>query len=98
MKHFACDRCRKQIQDDELRYVVRIEIEAALHDTDGHHELDHLDQIHSALELAESLEFDNLSDQIYQKKIYDLCPDCFRLYTRNPLAMEQCQTVGFSEN
>jgi len=99
--HYSCDRCKREIDTStDLRYTVTIEIEAAL---DGpEHELvddpDHLDEIQDMLDSADDLCSSVFDDDVYQRKQFDLCKDCFRSYIKNPLSRESTASLGFSKN
>ena len=98
---YCCDRCKREIDPEiDLRYTVTIEIEAAL---DGcEQELvddpDHLEELHDLLESADDLCSSVFNEEVYQRKQFDLCKDCFRQYTKNPLAKETSNSLGFSKN
>ena len=99
MIHFSCDRCSRAI-DEELRYVVRMEVKAAMDigsDWDDEADRDHLMEIHEILELAEDAENDLLED-VYQQLRYDFCPDCYREFLKNPMAREKPVECNFSKN
>jgi len=103
MIHFTCDRCKRVIDSElELRYVVRMEIEAVMepiHEEEPQDDRDHLLEIDEILERVDASESDAIGDDIYQKRRYDLCPQCYRKFTANPLAREQkAATFGFSHN
>ena len=99
--HYSCDRCKREIDSStDLRYTVTIEIEAALDGPD--HELvddpDHLDDIQDMLDSADDLCSSVFDDEVYQRKQFDLCKDCFRQYIKNPLSRESTTPMGFSKN
>ena len=99
--HYSCDRCRREIDSStDLRYTVTVEIEAALDGPD--HELvddpDHLDDIQDMLESSDDLCSSVFDDEVYQRKQFDLCKDCFRQYIKNPLSRESTTPMGFSKN
>ena len=102
MIHFTCDRCRRVIDaEQELRYVVRMEIEAVMdpiHECEPQDDRDHLLEIDEILERADALESDAIGDDVYQKRRYDLCPQCYRKFVANPLARERKPALGFSHN
>ena len=62
MIHFTCDRCRRVIDaEQELRYIVRMEIEAVMdpiHEEEPADDRDHLLEIDEILERADALESD----------------------------------------
>ena len=101
MIRYCCDRCKRDIDSEfDLRYTVTIEIEAAL--DDDTHELvddpDHLDELQDMLDSADEICSAVFGDEIYQRKQFDLCKDCFRQYTKNPLAIDNSSALGFSKN
>lgn len=104
MIHFTCDRCKRVIDlEQELRYVVRMEIEAVLdpiHESEPQDDRDHLLEIDEILERVDASECDAVGDDIYQKRRYDLCPQCYRKFSANPLGRDKkpAATFGFSHN
>jgi len=101
MIHYSCDRCQRLIDaDDEMRYVIRLEIQAKLGDEvfAADDEADHLLEIHEILERqideAESL----ADDEVYRRKRFDLCSECHQAYLRNPLGRDVSKPVDFSQN
>jgi hypothetical protein len=58
MIHFTCDRCKRVIDpEQELRYVVRMEIEAAMdpiHESEPADDRDHLLEIDEILERVDT--------------------------------------------
>jgi hypothetical protein len=102
MIHFTCDRCRRVIDaEQELRYVVRMEMEAVMdpvREGEPQDDRDHLLEIDEILERVDASESDAIGDDIYQKRRYDLCPQCYRKFVANPLARERKPALGFSHN
>ena len=102
MIHFTCDRCRRVIDSEqEMRYVVQMEIEAVMdpiHENEPADDRDHLLEIDEILERADGSECDALGGEAYQKRRYDLCPHCYRKFLANPLARERKSVLGFSHN
>lgn len=101
MVHYTCDCCKRLIDPErELRYVVRVEVYAALEPMDdgGDDERDHLQEIQDVLERLELEEDEPLSDEVYQQRRYDLCSECRSRYLKNPLGRLAMQELGFSEN
>jgi hypothetical protein len=103
MIHFTCDCCGRAInQTSETRYVVRMEVYAALDDAldnDADHaaeESDHLEEIDDILERMDDLEAE-LDEALYRQVRYDLCPDCRERFLRNPLGRAASRT-SYSEN
>ena len=80
MIHYSCDRCRRPIDnEDEIRYSVRIEVQASMGvdamSEDFDEDRDHLLEIHEILEHADDVDDPLISDEIYQRQRYDLCSD-----------------------
>jgi hypothetical protein len=102
MMHFTCDRCQRVIDPQrELRYVVRMEVEAVMdpiHENEPQDDRDHLLEIDEILERADAAECDAVSDEVYQRRRYDLCPQCYRKFVANPLGRDRKTSLGFSHN
>ena len=103
MIHYTCDRCRRVLDPAEaLRYVVKMEVYAVMDAVDDENapedDRDHLLEVHEILERADDDINLNLDDKIYQKKHYDLCPQCHRKFLKNPIAKERAPQFGFSQN
>ena len=101
MLHYTCDSCKRLIDPElELRYVVRIEVYAALDplQDEGDDERDHLQEIQDVLERLDETEDERLSDDVYHQKRYDLCSECRNRYVKNPLGRLSMQELGFSQN
>ncbi|QDV75339.1 hypothetical protein [Botrimarina mediterranea] len=99
MIHFTCDCCGRAInQTSETRYVVRMEVYAALDDEAGNtaEEADHLGEIEDLLERMDDIDAD-LDEALYRHVRYDLCPDCRERFLRNPLGRVASRT-SYSEN
>lgn len=101
MIHYSCDRCRRSIDPEhEIRYSVQIEIQAAMDPLENEMEddRDHLGELQDILDQLDDHEFEELSQSAYQRRRYDLCPDCHRQYVSNPLLMEAAAKLEFSDN
>lgn len=102
MIHYSCDRCKRVLDaQQDLRYTVRIEIEAAM-DPINEEELDedrdHLMEIEDILERAGDEAYDDVGEDIYQRRRFDLCPECYRKFIKNPIGREEKASLGFSQN
>lgn len=103
MIHHTCDRCKRVIDpEQELRYVVRMEIEVAMdpiHADQPQDDRDHLLEIDEILERVDVTECETASDEAFQQRRYDLCPQCYRKFAASPLGREkQPAPLGFSHN
>lgn len=102
MIHHSCDRCKRMIDpEDELRYVVKLEVCASMEPIAADEledDRDHLLEVQEILERLEASEDDNIGDDVYQKKSFDLCSSCYREFIKNPLGREQPVHLGFSQN
>ena len=102
MIHYSCDRCKRPLDPhDDLRYVIKVEVHAAM-DPCAEEEIeddrDHLLEIQEILERLDDTDCEAVGDDIYQRRRYDLCPDCFRKYIKNPVGGELPAHLGFSDN
>ena len=102
MIHHTCDRCKRVIDpEQELRYVVRMEIEVAMdpiYDGEAHDDRDHLMEIDEILERTDA-SAEAAGDEPVQKRRYDLCPQCYRKFAASPLGREKKPiSMGFSHN
>jgi len=101
MIHYSCDLCGRVLDPEEdLRYVVKMEICAAFDPVSVEEEddRDHLQEIQNLLEHLEDAENDQISGDVYQQLRFDLCPECRRKYIKNPLGRETAKMLDFSEN
>ena len=100
MIHFSCDRCHRTIDPQtDVRYIVRIEIQASVDSADVEmDDRDHLLEIEDILERLEDAECEDISEDVYQRRKFDLCTGCYREYKNNPLAMDAQVLFDFSEN
>lgn len=102
MIHYSCDRCKRVLDgEDELRYVVKLEVYAAMEPIDVDEvedDRDHLLEIQEILERLDDAECDAIGDDVYQKQRYDLCSDCYKEYIKNPVGREVPAHLGFSHN
>jgi hypothetical protein len=101
MIHYTCDRCANLIDPElEVRYVVRIEIQASVDfpGSGADEEEDNLLELSEILQRLEDAEMDEIGDDVYQRRKFDLCPKCYREYVQNPLSQESQLHVGFSDN
>ncbi|MFO7904428.1 MAG: hypothetical protein ACQESR_19370 [Planctomycetota bacterium] len=102
MIHYSCDRCKRTIDPEEdLRYVVKLEVQAAMEPLEVDEfedDRDHLLEVQEILEQLDDSENDAISDELYQRCRYDLCADCYREFVKNPFGYEGRSHLGFSQN
>lgn len=101
MIRYTCDLCKRDLDPEEdLRYVVKIEISAAFDPAvvDDEDDRDHLQEIQDMLERLEHLDDDQVGNDVFQKLRFDLCPECRKRFLKNPLGREIAKVLGFSEN
>lgn len=103
MIHFTCDACQRPIQsEEETRFVVRVEIFAALED-EAECDLDdsdHLQDIEDLLEQMDDLQdaMGESDERLYKQVRYDLCEKCRTRFLRNPFGQPARKQLGFSSN
>jgi hypothetical protein len=98
MIHYSCDRCKREIDTEtELRYVVRLEVQAMMEPCEVEVE-DDRDHLLEVGEILDRLDDDSLSDEVYQRRRFDLCPSCYRKYVKNPLGRDVAPQLNFSKN
>lgn len=101
MIHYTCDRCKREIDTlHQTRYVVQIEVQAALDGPlgDFDDDIDHLSELHQILEDLSDDETDGSSPESSHRGRYDLCPECRRHFLKNPLGRDALLALGFSNN
>jgi hypothetical protein len=101
MIRYSCDLCQRNLAaEEDLRYVVKVEVFAALSPTasDEEDDRDHLQEIQDVLERLEDSESDQIGEDVYQQLRFDLCPECRKKFLKNPLGREVVKAFGFSEN
>ncbi len=100
MIHYMCDCCKRVLESDYLCYVVKMEVYAAL-DLPSAYDLeddrDYLQEIQDILASSEDANDPRISDDVYEHLRFDLCPDCRKKFTKNPLGRGHKQ-FNFSKN
>jgi hypothetical protein len=94
--------CKRELDpQDDLRYVVKVEVYAAFDpsavDNDDE-DRDHLEEIQDILERLEDSTSNEIGDDVYQQLRFDLCPECRKKFMKNPLGRETAKAFGFSSN
>lgn len=101
MIRYACDLCGRELDpQNELRYVVKMEIFAALDPlpSDADDDVDHLEEVEDILERLEDVESGQIGEDVCQQLRFDLCPTCRRRFLKSPLGREIARACDFSEN
>lgn len=102
MIRYSCDLCKRELDpQDSLRYVVKIEVYAALDPSAAgadEEDRDHLEEIQDILERLEDSVNESIGDDVYQQLRFDLCPECRKRFIRNPLGRKTAKAFGFSTN
>ena len=102
MIHYSCDCCKRILDSNEdLRYVVKMEVYVAMDPLDEDEvedDRDHLMEVEEILELMEDAESEAIGDDVYQKRRFDLCPECHKRFIKNPLGREPTTQLNFSDN
>ena len=102
MIQYSCDRCGRPIDSqDEIRYVVRLEVEAVMEpivdEVVDDSDRDHLMELHEILERSDAAADPLIGDGVYRRERYDLCSACHRKFADNPVGREK-QKLDFSQN
>ena len=102
MIRYVCDLCKREMDPDEdLHYVVKMEIYAAFDPNvtqEQDDDRDHLEEIQDILERLEASDSAQVGEDVYQKLRFDLCPECRKKFLRNPLGRETAKALDFSKN
>ena len=103
MIHYSCDCCGRTIDiQDEIRYVIRIEVDAVMEPIDNEvvddDDRDHLMELHEVLERRDDAEEPMISDGVYRRERFDLCSACHRKFAQNPVGQNKSKQLNFSQN
>ena len=102
MINYSCDLCKRPLDpEEELRYVVKIDIHMALNTLDldsPEPDTDHLDDLDEIIEQLDDLSDDAISEDIRQRLRFDLCPECRKKFLANPLGRKKLEKFNFSQN
>ena len=102
MIQYSCDLCGRSLDpQNDLRYVVRMEVYAAFDPvaSDGEEDdRDHLQEVQDILERMEDAQSDQIGEDVYQQLRFDLCPECRRKFLKSPLGREVAKLCDFSNN
>jgi hypothetical protein len=101
MIHYTCDRCKRSLSPNaELRYQLKIEVQAVgeSEPCTPNEDVDSLSELHQLLEGLQDNGDDEHREPVSFRSQYDLCPRCYRQFSRNPLGRELAIAIGFSNN
>ena len=102
MIHFSCDLCKRPLDpEDDLRYVVKLEVYAAfdpLEIDERDEDRDNLQDLNEILERMDDAATDQVGDDVYQQLRFDLCPECRKKFLKNPLGRKASEQFDFSKN
>ena len=101
MIHYSCDCCKRALDVEDLRYVVKMEVYAAFDPIaleEAEDDRDHLQEIQEILQHAEDAADDQIGSDVYQQLRFDLCTECRKKFIKNPLPRELSKQFDFSNN
>ena len=99
MIQYSCDLCKRPLDpEDDLRYVVKLEVYAAFDPVEVDDDTDNLQEIHEILERMDEADSEQISEEVYQQLRFDLCPECRKKFLKNPLGRKQSAQFHFSSN
>jgi len=104
MVHYTCDMCGRQLlEDEDIRYVVKIEVYTACDAMEEADDDDVDEDVHGSSEENESGNCDErhpemFDDEDYKAFRFDLCTKCHEKYLQDPLFLKSWNRLHFSEN
>jgi hypothetical protein len=101
MVHYSCDCCKRPLDpEDDLRYVVKMEVYASLDPLDDglDGDADHLEEIQDILERMEDADDERIGDDVYKQMRFDLCSECRKRFLQSPLGAAGFKQFDFSNN
>ena len=101
MIRYSCDCCKRELDPDDLRYVVKMEVYAAFDPNaidEADDDRDHLQELQEILQRAEDAADDQVGPEVYQQLRFDLCVDCRKKFLKHPLGRELSTQFQFSQN
>jgi hypothetical protein len=101
MIHHSCDLCKRLIDtEQEVRYVVKMEVYAALDPAldDADDDRDGLAEVQDMIERIEDSSSEHVEEEVYQQLRFDLCPECRKKFVKHPLGREPLKQFDFSQN
>jgi hypothetical protein len=99
MLHFSCDLCGSPL--DDRRFVVKLEAYPAFDPEQvdqADFDIDHLQEVAETLGQEPDGSLAHVSDDATKVFRFDLCPDCYRKFLRDPLGREALRRLNYSKN
>ena len=101
MIHYSCDLCGKNLTSEDLRYVVKVDVHAALaplSPAEDDSDVDHLEELSDMLDQMGDDESPSPLDGPQEMR-HDLCPECCKKFLKDPLGRESVlKQLNFSVN
>ncbi len=101
MIHYSCDCCKRTLDSEDLRYVVKMEVYAAIDPAtidDVDDDRDHLQEIQEILQRSGDVIDPQVGNDVYEQLRFDLCPECRKKFVKSPLGRDQSKQFNFSKN
>ncbi len=101
MIHYSCDCCKRVLDPDDLRYVVKMEVYAAFEPSamdEADNDRDHLQEIQEILQRSEDADDDQIGSDVYEQLRFDLCTECRKKFLKDPLGRDLSKQFDFSKN
>ncbi len=102
MIHHSCDRCQRLIGSDELRFIVRVEMQAAVEPPSSGlltHSKSQLNELQEILEDLDPKDYEDIGLQALSLRQFDLCRECHTEYVSDPIGKDnRSMVLGFSKN
>jgi hypothetical protein len=102
MIHYACDLCKRPLDpEDDLRYIVKVEVAAAFDPVDldeSDLDADNLQALSDIIERLDDEHDEAIGDDVAQTMRFDLCPECRKRFMKNPLGRKPTEQFDFSKN
>ena len=101
MIRYSCDLCKRPIDaNEDVRYVVKIEVYAALDASldDVDDDRDSLQDVQEMLQRMDEGDSEVTQDEVYQNLRFDLCPECRKKFLERPLGRDAAKQFDFSQN
>jgi len=92
MKYCSCDFCGTRIEQNELRYVLKMSIFAAYDTLQielADLQKDYEDEIRKLVEKMKQMNPKELEEDVFKQFSFDLCRQCQQRFIKNPLGRKQ---------